>query len=76
MICQPNFRGIASNRPFLTPRDIVDPHRMRLNHIENRLHAKFYVNKLFRKRNLIGYIKNFIGKFMKKHIYLIFRKTY
>ena len=61
MICQPNFRGIAPNRPFLTPRDIVDPHNMRLNHIKNRLHAKFYVNKLFRKRNHIGYIKNLIG---------------
>ena len=39
MICQPNFRGIGPNRPFLTPRDIVEPHNMRLNHIENRLHV-------------------------------------
>jgi len=53
MIYQPNFRRIAPNRPFLTPRKIVEPHNMRLNLIENRFHAKFYVNQLFRKRNLI-----------------------
>jgi len=69
MIFQPNFRGIAPNRPFLTPRDIVDRHNMRLNHIENRLHAKFCVNKLFRKRNHIGYIKNLIGNiYVKTHL--------
>jgi len=61
MICPPNFRGIAPNRPFLTTRDIVEPHNMRLNHIESRFHAKFYVSQLFRKRNLIGYFKNLIG---------------
>jgi len=66
MICQPNFRGIAPDRPFLTPRDIVEPHNMRLNHIENRFHAKFYVNQLFRKRNLIGCIKNLIGNIYEK----------
>jgi len=66
MICQPNFRGIAPNRPFLTPRDIVEPHIMRLNHIENWFHAKFYVNQLFREKNLIGYIKNLIGNIYEK----------
>ena len=66
MISQPNFRGIAPNRPLLTPSEIVEPHNMRLNLIENRFHAKFYVNKLFRKTNLIGYIKNLIGNIYEK----------
>jgi len=66
MICQPNFRGIDQNRPFLTLRDIVESHNTRLNHIENRFHAKFYVNKLFRNRNLIGYIKNLLGNIYEK----------
>jgi len=66
MICQPNFRGIAPNTPFLTSRKIVEPHNMRLNLIENRFHAKFYLNQLFRKRNLIGYIKNLIGNIYEK----------
>ena len=66
MICQPNFRGIAPNRHFLTPSEIVEPHNMRLNLIENRFHTKFYVNQLFRKRNLIGYIKNIIGNIYEK----------
>ena len=66
MICQPNYRGIAPDQPFLTLRDIVEPHNMRLNYIENRLHAKFYVNQLFRKRNLIGCIKNLIGNIYEK----------
>ena len=66
MICQPNFIGIAKNRPFLAPRGKVEPHNMRLNHIENRFHAKFYVNHIFRKRNLIGYIKNLIGNIFEK----------
>ena len=66
MICPPNFQGIAPNRPFLTQRDIVEPHNMRLNHIENRFHAKFYVSQLFRKRNLIGYFENLIGNIYEK----------
>ena len=71
MICQPNFIGIAKNRPFLAPRGKVEPHNMRLNHIENKFHVKFYVNqlfrrRLFRKRNLIGYIKNLIGNIYEK----------
>jgi len=39
---------------------------MRLNHIENMFHSKFYVNQLFRKRNLIGYIKTHIGNIYEK----------
>ena len=60
------FEESLQNRPFLTQRDIVEPHNMRLNHIENKFHAKFYVNQLFRKRNLIGYIKNLIGNIYEK----------
>ena len=51
---------------FLTPRGNVEAHNMRLNHIENMFHAKFYINQLFRKRNLIGYIKNLIGNIYEK----------
>jgi len=66
LIFQPNFGGIAPNCHFLTPRGEVEPHNMRLNHIENRFHAKFYVNPLFRTRNIIGYIKNLIGNIYEK----------
>jgi len=66
MICHPYFRAIAPNRPFLTPGGKVEPHNMRLNKIENRIHAKFYVNQIFRKRNLIGYNKYLIGNIYEK----------
>ena len=61
---------------FLTPRGKVEPDNMRLNHIENRFHAWFYVNQRFSKRNLTGYIENLTGNIFAKPIYLIYRFTF